>query len=875
MRINSDYKILVLAIVTSFLLWITSACIDSLLFRVAFLPSLFNIAPHELYSRIFMTMSLIVFSLVIIQLRKKHRQNEERYRDLVELATDIIYVSDQEGNLVFMNDAGYHVLEYSSEELIGKPWVQLIHPEDRESTMRKKEEMVKQGTDVFNFEHRYISKSGRSLSVIHNVRFIRNTQGAYAGIQGMARDITKRKEDEEELKKALVKIEDEKVRSESIISAIGDGISIVDRDYRILYQNHAQKIMTGIDGTGTSCHLTYGQEGDVCQNCPVAETFRDGRIHTMEKTVARDGKIRTLEIKASPLLDSTGRIVAGIEAIRDITDRRMAEERLRLFSQVIEEAMDGIQIVDLEGRVVYSNKAVAEMYGHSPNELARRNVNEMNADKEFADKIIMPQLKTFGRWSGELLAVHKDERRFSVWVSASMVNNQQGEPIALVEIIRDITERKQAEGILRQHQAELMTLVEERTRELTRANENLRKEIEDRERMEGELVKAQKLESLGILAGGIAHDFNNLLASISGNIALAMLDIKPSEDGPYRQLEAAERASLRAQDLTLQLLTFSKGGAPVKRTTVISELIKETAGFALRGSHVRYDFSFADELWLLDIDEGQISQVIHNLLINADHAMPDGGTISIHCENCVIGESIGLPLRPGDYVKVSVQDHGVGIVREHLSKIFDPYFTTKQKGSGLGLATSYSIIKKHGGHIIAESELGVGTIFTFYLPASRSGKLVKKADEAILLTGTGKILLMDDEENVRQTTGDVLKRLGYRVQFAEDGERAIALYQKERASSHPFDAVIMDLTVPGGMGGRDALTKLLAIDPNVKAIVSSGYSNDPVMADFRKYGFRGVVTKPYRIKDLAETLSTVLVNGEYKPSDTGKEKPES
>ncbi len=388
----------------------------------------------------------------------------------------------------------------------------------------------------------------------------------------------------------------------------------------------------------------------------------------------------------------------------------------------------------------------------------------MNADREFADKVIIPQLKMSGRWNGEVLVVHKDGRVFPVWISASMVKNEQGKPIAMVGIIRDITERKEAEGVLKRHHEELMKLVEERTRELTQANEKLRKEIEDRERMEEELVKAQKLESLGVLAGGIAHDFNNLLASILGNISLTMLDLKPS-DGPYRQLEAAERASLRAQDLTQQLLTFSKGGAPVKRTTVITDVIKEAAGFALRGSRVRHDFFFADELWLLDIDEGQISQVIHNLVINADHAMPEGGTITIRCENCVIGDSIGLPLRPGDYVKVSVQDHGVGIVREHLSKIFDPYFTTKQKGSGLGLATSYSIIKKHGGHIIAESELGVGTIFTFYLPASRSGKVAKQADETKLFTGTGKILLMDDEEDVRQTTGDVLKRLGYRVRL--------------------------------------------------------------------------------------------------------------
>ncbi len=265
-----------------------------------------------------------------------------------------------------MNDAAYQMLEYSPKEVIGKPWLQLIHPEDPETTMEKSREMVRQGTDVFNFENRYITKSGKTISVIHSMRLTRDEKGAYAGAQGIARDITKRKEAEDELKKALVKIEDEKVRSESIVSAIGDGISILNKDFRVLYQNPAQKMMNGGDRTGEICYLAYAQGGHVCPGCPVAETFLDGRIHTMEKTTVLNDDVRTLEIKASPLRDSAGRIVAGIEAVRDITERRRAEEQLKLFSEVIEEAMDGIQIVDLQGRVVYSNKAVEEIYGFSP-----------------------------------------------------------------------------------------------------------------------------------------------------------------------------------------------------------------------------------------------------------------------------------------------------------------------------------------------------------------------------------------------------------------------------------------------------------------------------------------------------------------------------
>ena len=669
----------------------------------------------------------------------------------------------------------------------------------------------------------------------------------------------RRKQVEEELRQSIGRLNNEKARSDSVLAAIGDGISIQNTEFRVVYQNQIQQESTGGDHRGKVCYEAYAHLDTVCPGCPLSLALKDGRVHTLDKTVTRDGDVRYLEIKASPLADSAGNVIAGIEFVRDITERRKAEDKLKLFSEAIEEAMDGIQIVSLEGIVIYSNKSVKEIYGFSPEELVGRHVNEMNADREFAGQVIIPSMKESGRWNGEVNVLHKDGRTFPVWISTSLVKDERGVPIAMVGIIRDITERKQAEGVQKRHREQLMKLVEERTRELSAANEKLRTEINDREKMEHELLKAQKLESLGTLAGGIAHDFNNLLASIMGNISLAMLDLN-RDNGVYRLLEGAEKASLRAQDLTRQLLTFSKGGAPVKKTVAIGELIREVAGFTLPGSRVNYDFSLPDDLWFVDVDEGQVSQVIHNLVINADHAMPKGGTISISCENVVVADPPKLPLRQGSYVQVSVQDHGVGIAQAHLSKIFDPYFTTKQKGSGLGLATSYSIIRQHGGNIFAESELGKGTTFTLYLPASISGKAKKGANELKLFTGTGRILLMDDEEDVRRTTGDVLKRLGYTVEFAEDGATAVELYQKMRLAGTPFDAVIMDLTIPGGMGGKETLTKLLEVDPDVKAIVSSGYSNDPIMADYRTYGFRGVVTKPYRIKDLAETLHTVLLH---------------
>ena len=290
------------------------------------------------------------------------------------------------------------------------------------------------------------------------------------------------------------------------------------------------------------------------------------------------------------------------------------------------------------------------------------------------------------------------------------------------------------------------------------------------------------------------------------------------------------------------------------------ELIREASGFALRGSRVRCELSIADDLHLVDVDEGQISQVIHNLVINADHAMPDGGIVSISCSNVRIGPAQRtLRLEKGSYVQVSIEDQGVGIPREHLAKIFDPYFTTKQKGSGLGLATTYSIVKKHGGHIAVESELGIGhDIPCIYLPASAESIPSEKPEEPAVQRGKGRILIMDDEADVRETTGNVLKRLGYQVGYAEDGKEAIDLYPKGESDGKGFDLVIMDLTVPGGMGGKETITGLLQDRSGGQGHCFKRLFQRSDHERFQGYGFSGVVTKPYRLRDLSEEVFRVL-----------------
>lgn len=382
-------------------------------------------------------------------------------------------------------------------------------------------------------------------------------------------------------------------------------------------------------------------------------------------------------------------------------------------------------------------------------------------------------------------------------------------------------------------------------------------DITDKKKMEEEYLKVEKLESLGILAGGIAHDFNNILTAIMGNISLAKVF---AQDKVRSRLEEAEKASAKARDLTQQLLSFAKAGTPVKKTLSLSELIKESTAFALSGSNVRCQFSIPDGLWLVDVDEGQISRVLTNLVINAAQAMPQGGTIQVSAENMTSWAQAPprLPLEPGKYVRIAVRDEGAGIPVEHLPKIFDPYFSTKEKGSGLGLATAFSIINNHGGYITVDSKQGDGSTFHFYLPTSRQQVAEISEMKKRPQIGRGRILVMEDGDEVRRILGEMLEHLGYDVDSVLNGAELIRKYQQSRDAGRRYDLVIMDLTIPGGMGGKETIKQLLELDPRARAIVSSGYSNDPVMADFAHYGFAGFISKPYKIEELSELLKKVI-----------------
>ena len=423
------------------------------------------------------------------------------------------------------------------------------------------------------------------------------------------------------------------------------------------------------------------------------------------------------------------------------------------------------------------------------------------------------------------------------------------------------------------NQAELLNQqlenrVRDRTLELQQTAERLRVEMEQRVQMEEDLLRARKLESLGVLAGGIAHDFNNFLTVVQGNVDLAKLQLQP--DDPVKAiLERAISGCQRAAFLSSQLLTFAKGGEPIRRVVSVARLVQDAVELARAGAPTTINVDISANLWSAEVDPDQIGQVLHNVLLNARQSMPDGGIIEVRATNARLQDGGGAKV--GEFVRITIRDYGCGISADVLPQIFDPYFTTKKSGTGLGLATAYSIMSKHAGHIAVESNPGCGTVFTLDLPASREIPKARPSLQDESHRATGKLLVMDDEEGIRSLLKTVLTNFGYEVECARDGAHAIALYEAAKTSGFGFDAVLLDLTVSGGMGGIEAAAKLKELDRSAKLIVSSGYSHDAVMSKYRRYGFDAVIEKPWTPSQLKEVFRAVLCEDSEPQSNRGND----
>lgn len=535
------------------------------------------------------------------------------------------------------------------------------------------------------------------------------------------------------------------------------------------------------------------------------------------------GLERMVAERTEELVESNRQLKAEV-AERTRAEANLANEKERL-AVTLRSIGDGVISTDIDGRVISMNSAAQNMLGMNENRALSRPIEDVfpgePTESTARSHPVREAMSTIRITHASHLTFleDRDGRKRILSYSAAPIRDRDSRLLGSVLVFRDITEQKQ---------------------------------------MEEEAQKSAKIESLGVLAGGIAHDFNNILTAILGNLSLARLYVD-SKGKTHEKLLEAEKATLHAKGLTRQLLTFTTGGAPIKTTASIQELLVDTVSFALSGSKVRCDFSIAPDLLPLSIDVSQICQVINNLVINAIQAMPDGGTIEVSAANCCDrpGEDFtAADTRP--WLVISVKDHGQGIPENIINNIFDPYFTTKSQGSGLGLFTSYSIVKNHGGHIAVKSIPDQGATFDIYLPASDKTTGRSDLDLHRLVKGTGRVLVMDDEEDILDVTVESLDHLGYTADVAVNGEEAIEKYISAIHQEERYDVLIMDLTIPGGVGGVEALNLLKSIDPGVKAIVSSGYSQDAVMSDYKKFGFKGVLPKPFKIEELSQVLEKVL-----------------
>ncbi len=628
----------------------------------------------------------------------------------------------------------------------------------------------------------------------------------------------------------------------------------IDLDYRIVSCNDKARKAFGKDQVGKFCYAAICGESAVCPDCPVPGVLHRrkmsrsllNRLNLKEKARYIDHIVAPRFGPAGELLGVTisvnniSELVAARKNLEKIVSERTralkeSEERYRLlyektrlqgslYQSVLQSSSDAIVIYDLEGRVLYVNPSFTSTFGWELDELEGKRVPFLpDSEREASMKHITSLLRHNIPCSAfETVRYTRDNRLLDISLSASRYTDHEGKPAGIVVILRDITEQKKAEK---------------------------------------EALKSHKLESIGVLAGGIAHDFNNILSAILGNISIALSLIGP-ESELYELLKTSEKASLRARGLTRQLLTFARGGEPIKKVSAIDEIIRDCANFVLRGSNVKCEFNFAPGLRPVNIDADQISQVIQNIIINADQAMPDGGVISIDCSNHMLESPDHTPLATGPYIKITITDRGRGIAAQILDRIFDPYFTTKESGSGLGLAITHSIVRKHGGHIEVESQPGSGTRVIVYLPAANLETIIRQAAPARPPgpASGGRILVVDDDEMIRELLHHILEIGDFKVVAAPSGEEAIQHYRKARQENRPFDLVIMDLTIPGGMSGLETTRKLKELDPKARIIVSSGYSVDPVMSNYKKYGFCAVLKKPFQIQEVLDTTSRILTS---------------
>ncbi|MCH7780920.1 MAG: PAS domain S-box protein [Acidobacteria bacterium] len=779
---------------------------------------------------------------------------EQPYEALFEQTNDAVVILDPDGTYQAANKRATDMLGYPLDELVGLSLSKIVKPDEYDDAMRRMAALLADQS-VPIYERRLIRKDGTEISVDINASLVRDELGRPAYFQVVARDISDRKREE----RALQLIAEG--------TASGTDATFFQAAVRHLVQTLEVRCACITECTGPAPARArvmawwWSETRDDTPEYEVAgtpseEVFKGNLVFQssgVRQSYPRDPLLAELGAESYlgiPLRDPSGEVIGhlaviddkpmsedlrdravlrifasrvGSELARRRADKKREESEIR-YKALVEQlpAVTYAASLDPEAPTLYVSPQIETVLGFTVDEFYaspsrwRRQLHP--DDRDAVLEKLSRALEGDTPFRTEYRIYRKDGSLAWARDEAVVVRGSDGSPLFLQGIMLDVTVEK---------------------------------------RLTEELLNARKLESVGMLAGGIAHDFNNSLMGILGNLSIAKSRVG-KKHAAYGRLREAEKAALRAKGLTRQLLTFSKGGAPVRRTTSIEGVIRDTVQFVLSGSNVRGQVIVEPGLWPAEVDAGQISQVIENLVLNAVQAMPDGGLVQVEADNVDVPAGSGLPVCQGCFVRIRVSDEGIGIPPEAVDRIFDPYFTTKEHGSGLGLATSYAIVQKHEGHLAVRSRQGGGTEFTLHLPAGKEVERMREENEPVAAAHRGHVLVMDDDDLVRDTIGAMLAGLGHSAEFASDGESAVQAYRSAMQAGRPFDAVILDLTIRGGYGGEEAMRRLLEIDPGAVGIVSSGYSESPVMAEAHRFGFRDCIAKPYRPTELGAVLDRVL-----------------
>ncbi|NQT88854.1 PAS domain S-box protein [bacterium] len=743
------------------------------------------------------------------------------FRALVAGLPNGVCIHDH-GRIVFSNEAHWRMLGFDSEEeIIGTDGFGFIARQDR-ALVRDRIERRLQGEAV---PTRYEIQSRRCDGSTFESEVVASTVvfGGQRLMLVVLQDVSARKRTEaDERERSRRALTDSEEMHRALFAASPDAIVAMDTDARVFDLSEQAVKLFGLanveDAIGRNGFDFVAPEDQERARAELAKTLRGVPPRLNTYTFLRaDGSRFIGESSGAVICDPSGAPRAFVTAARDVTERKRVEERLQLLSTAVAQSRDGIGVADTNGTLIFVNDAFAKMHDYRADELIGQHLSVLHLPEHMPRaNAALQHVHEHGEFRGEIWNARRDGASFPVDINVSLLRDNDGRAFAILGIMTDVTEKKR-------------TLQES--------------------------IRVQKADALGLLAGGVAHDFNNLLTGIMTNVAAIGRDGRPHEDDPFDDIM---QGVLRARDLTQQLLTFSRGGAPVRRSASIAELLREIVGFVQSGSNTSCDYAIAEDLWPASIDGVQISQVVQNLIINANQAMPGGGQISISACNCELGDGEHFALPAGRYVAITIADTGTGISPEALPRVFDPYFTTKHTGNGLGLAVTKSIVERHGGHIQIASELDQGTTIEVLLPASDAPSDCAGAERTPVPEGRGRVLVMDDEPTIRNGLRRLLPTLGYTVACAADGAQALEQYQAALRDGHPFDVVVLDLTVAGGMGGKECIRRLREADPDVKAIVASGYSNDRIMEDPEAYGFGGIMRKPFSPDELAAALHAIL-----------------